>query len=109
LPSFTGDADYLNAVEEPLEHARRHFTPQLIVYIAGSDPYTGDPLGSLQLTKTGLLARDKRVARFARGLRCPVVALPASGYSSESPSITAATFRAIAEIERPGAHEKRHP
>jgi acetoin utilization deacetylase AcuC-like enzyme len=109
LPSFTGDADYLNAVDEALEHARRHFTPQLIVYIAGSDPYTGDPLGSLQLTKRGLLARDKRVARFARDLRCPLVALPAGGYSNESPSITAATFRAIAEIAEAGGQGKGIP
>jgi acetoin utilization deacetylase AcuC-like enzyme len=91
LPSFTGDAGYLNAVEEALQYARRHFTPEMIVYVAGSDPYKGDPLGSLQLTKPGLLARDKRVAQFARELRCPLVVLPAGGYSSESPSITVAT------------------
>jgi acetoin utilization deacetylase AcuC-like enzyme len=109
LPSFTGDPGYLNAVEEALQHARRHFAPEMIVYIAGSDPYEGDPLGSLQVTKPGLLARDKRVARFARELRCPLVGLPAGGYSGESPSITAATFRAVAEIEEPGGQEEADP
>jgi len=109
LPSFTGDADYLGAVEEALQHARRHFTPEMIVYVAGCDPYRDDPLGSLQLTKPGLLARDQRVARFARQQRCPLVALPAGGYSSDSPSITAATFRAIAEIEGLGGKEEANP
>jgi acetoin utilization deacetylase AcuC-like enzyme len=75
-------------------------------YVAGSDPYKDDPLGSLQLTKPGLLARDQRVARFAREQRCPLVALPAGGYSSDSPSITAATFRALAEIEAMGEKEE---
>ncbi len=99
LPSFTGDADYLEAVEEALQHARCHFAPEMIVYVAGSDPYKDDPLGSLQLTKPGLLTRDQRVARFAREQRCPLVALPAGGYSHDSPSITAATFHALVEIE----------
>lgn len=104
LPAFTGDADYLVAVDEALAHACRHFTPEVIVYVAGSDPYEHDPLGSLQLTKAGLLARDQRVARFARALKCPLVAVPAGGYSGESPSITADTFRTIAEIlPRPSA------
>ncbi len=104
LPSYTGDADYLAAVDDALRHARRHFTPEIIVYVAGSDPYKDDPLGSLQLTKPGLLARDQRIARFACEQRCPLVALPAGGYTNESPAITAATFRAIAEIEA-GAEE----
>jgi acetoin utilization deacetylase AcuC-like enzyme len=106
LPPYTGDTDYLGAVEEALQHTRRHFTPDVIVYVAGSDPYKNDPLGSLQLTKPGLLARDQRVARFAREQRCSLVALPAGGYSSDSPSITAATFRAMAEIEGRGQKEE---
>ena len=109
LPAFTGDADYLGAVEEALQHARRHFTPEMIVYVAGSDPYEDDPLGSLQLTKPGLLARDQRIARLAGEQRCPLVVLPAGGYSNESPSITATTFRAISEIEGLGGKEEATP
>ena len=100
LPSFTGDADYLSAVEEALAYARRHCAPEIIVYVAGSDPYKDDPLGSLQVTKGGLLARDQKVARFALEQRCPLVAVPAGGYSNDSPSIAATTFRTIAETER---------
>jgi acetoin utilization deacetylase AcuC-like enzyme len=99
LAAFTGDADYLVAVDEALAHARQHFTPEMIVYVAGSDPYQDDPLGSLQITQAGFLARDQRVVDLARALRCPLMAVPAGGYTEESPSITAATFRAIAEGE----------
>ena len=103
MAGSTGDADYLVAVDEALAHARQHFTPEMIVYVAGSDPYQDDPLGSLQITSAGLLARDQRVVDFARALRCPLVAVPAGGYTDESPSITAATFRTIAEGEHPTA------
>lgn len=109
LPPYTGDADYLGAVDEALQHARRHFTPEMIAYVAGSDPYKDDPLGSLQLTKPGLLARDQRVGRFAREQRCPLVALPAGGYSTDSPAITAATFRAMAEVEGRDEAGKANP
>ena len=49
LPSRTGDDVYLARVEEALAHVRRRFEPEIIVYVAGSDPYKGDPLGSLEL------------------------------------------------------------
>jgi acetoin utilization deacetylase AcuC-like enzyme len=62
----------------------------MIVYVAGCDPYKEDPLGSLQVTEAGLLARDQKVARLAGELRRPLVAVPAGGYSNDSPSITAA-------------------
>lgn len=99
LPSWLGDDQYLAAVKSALAHARRHFDPEMIVYVAGSDPYEGDPLGTLQVTRQGMLARDGMVARFARDLGCPLVVLPAGGYSSESPPIAAAGFQDIAEIE----------
>lgn len=100
LRSRAGDADYASAIEDALRHAERHFDPQVIVYVAGSDPYERDPLGSLQITKDGLLARDRRVARFARDRGCGLIVVPAGGYSDESPTITAEGFAAIAEIER---------
>jgi acetoin utilization deacetylase AcuC-like enzyme len=99
LPNGIGDDEYLRRVDEVLARAGEQFEPEIVVYVAGSDPYEGDPLGSLQLTKAGLLARDRRVARFAVERACALGTLPAGGYSAESPAITAAGFQAIAEIE----------
>ncbi|MBI3302028.1 MAG: histone deacetylase [Deltaproteobacteria bacterium] len=100
LPSYTGDEVYLTRVQDAFTHIGQHFQPELIIYIAGSDPYKDDPLGSLQLTESGLLARDQLIGQFARELGCPLVALPAGGYSDKSPAITAAGFRALAAMER---------
>jgi acetoin utilization deacetylase AcuC-like enzyme len=98
LASYAGDDDYLAAVDGSLREARARFAPELIAYVAGSDPYTADPLGTLQVSRAGLLARDRRVAALARELGCPLVALPAGGYSPESAAITAAGFAAMAAL-----------
>jgi len=102
LAAETGDETYLERLDETLGRLPERFEPTLIVYVAGSDPFAGDPLGSLQLSREGLLERDRKVANFARSLGCPLVSLPAGGYSDESPSITAAGFVEIARIEAAG-------
>jgi acetoin utilization deacetylase AcuC-like enzyme len=99
LPSYVDDDTYLAYVKEALIHVDHHFRPELIIYLAGSDPYKDDPFGSLQLTESGLVARDKLVGEFARKRGCPLVALPAGGYSDKSPAITAAGFHVLTTIE----------
>ena len=100
LRSCAADDEYLAAVGEALEQTTRRFDPEIIVYVAGADPYERDPLGSLQVSADAMRKRDERVARFARERACALVALPAGGYSADSPRITAAGFRAIAQIRR---------
>jgi histone deacetylase 11 len=96
LRSAVGDDEYLEAVEGAIATARRNFEPEIIIYIAGSDPYRNDPLGSLEVSAEGMRRRDERVARFARDCGCALVVLPAGGYSAESPRIAATGFGAIA-------------
>lgn len=99
LPACAGDGEYLDAVDRALSRARERFEARVVVYVAGSDPYEDDPLGSLAITKQGLLERDRKVARFAAANGCALVALPAGGYCAESPTIAAAGFAAIAALE----------
>ena len=61
LPSGTGDADYLEALAGALDVALRRCTPEIAFYLAGADPWEGDRLGRLSLTKAGLRARDELV------------------------------------------------
>jgi acetoin utilization deacetylase AcuC-like enzyme len=109
LPALTGDADYLAAVDDALVHAEKHFDAEVVVYVAGSDPYVNDPLGNLEVSREGMLARDRRVASFAVRCGCPLVALPAGGYSLDSPSIGAAGFREIARLEPRAGNEPGRP
>jgi len=83
LPDGIGDDEYLAWLEKALMLGLQRFQPDLICYLAGSDPYRGDLLGGLALTIEGLKRRDELVFRTARARGFPVLALPAGGYASD--------------------------
>ncbi len=81
LPDGTGDSDYLSWLDNALSSGLRQFTPDLICYIAGADPYREDQLGGLALTITGLKKRDELVFRAASSRNIPVMVTFAGGYA----------------------------
>ena len=81
LPDGTNDEEYLGWLDQSLSSAFRHFTPELVCYIAGADPYKEDQLGGLALTIEGLKKRDQLVLRVARSHNVPVMITYAGGYA----------------------------
>jgi len=81
LPDGTNDEEYLGWLDQSLSSAFRHFSPELICYIAGADPYREDQLGGLALTIEGLKQRDELVLRVARAHNVPVMITYAGGYA----------------------------
>lgn len=81
LPDGTGDVDYLEWLDNALSSGFRQFTPDLVCYIAGADPYREDQLGGLALTIEGLKQRDELVFRVARARGVPVMVSYAGGYA----------------------------
>jgi acetoin utilization deacetylase AcuC-like enzyme len=81
LPDGTNDEEYMGWLEQSLSSAFRHFSPELICYIAGADPYREDQLGGLALTIEGLKQRDELVLRVARAHNVPVMITYAGGYA----------------------------
>ncbi len=81
LPDGTGDQAYLEALDAGLRTALSRFTPDIVFYIAGADPYAGDRLGRLALTKEGLLARDRLVLETVRRHNLPLVVTLGGGYA----------------------------
>jgi acetoin utilization deacetylase AcuC-like enzyme len=57
LPDLTDDDRYLDALEGAFRRVDRLFSPDLVLYLAGADPYVEDRLGGLAVTKEGLAAR----------------------------------------------------
>src|SRR5258707_453989 len=75
--------------------------PQLAFYLAGADPYEGDRLGRLKLTKTGLARRDERVLGTLAARHIPVAIAMAGGYArdiEDSVDIHANTIRTARRI-----------
>jgi acetoin utilization deacetylase AcuC-like enzyme len=80
LPDYAGDALYLEGLDRLLS-AVRGFEPEAIVYVAGADPFEGDRLGKLSVTKDGLAERDRRVFAAARDLGVPIATVLGGGYA----------------------------
>ena len=81
LPDGITDDDYLAWLDNALSSGLRQFTPDLICYIAGADPYREDQLGGLALTIDGLKKRDELVFRAAKAQGIPIMVTYAGGYA----------------------------
>jgi acetoin utilization deacetylase AcuC-like enzyme len=81
LPDGTGDAEYLQRLGNGCRAAMGMFHPELLVYVAGADPYAEDQLGGLSLTFEGLMERDRLVLRTALAQHIPVAIVLAGGYA----------------------------
>ena len=81
LRDGTGDEEYLEKLQEACRFAINGFTPDLLMYVAGADPYFDDQLGGLALTMEGLIARDRLVVEMAVSHGAPVAITLAGGYA----------------------------
>jgi acetoin utilization deacetylase AcuC-like enzyme len=80
LEDGTGDAEYLAALGAGLRRALSSARADLAIYLSGADPYEGDLLGRLALTKEGLARRDRFVLDLCYGAGLPVAVVLAGGY-----------------------------
>jgi acetoin utilization deacetylase AcuC-like enzyme len=99
LESGTGDERYLDALADALAHAIPRAKAELAFYLAGADPWHGDRLGRLALTKEGLLARDELVLDRLHAAGAAVCVVLAGGYAEDvrdTVDINAATVAAVA-------------
>ncbi len=81
LEDGVGDEEYLERLGEACGIGFREFSPQLVMYVAGADPYREDQLGGLSVSIEGLMARDRLVFDFAREYGAPAVVTLAGGYA----------------------------
>ncbi|HUU15202.1 MAG TPA: histone deacetylase, partial [Terriglobia bacterium] len=81
LEDGVGDDEYLAKLGQGLEKALAEFQPDLMVYVAGADPYREDQLGGLRLTQEGLEKRDRLVYGKAGEKKIPVAVTLAGGYA----------------------------
>jgi acetoin utilization deacetylase AcuC-like enzyme len=103
LADETGDEEYLERLRDAYVPSLAEFQPQLVVYLAGADPYCQDQLGGLSLTLQGLQARDRLVLATALLHRVPVAIALAGGYAvdlEDTITIHANTARAANEVLR---------
>jgi acetoin utilization deacetylase AcuC-like enzyme len=87
LEDGTGDEEYLRALAAAVTESFDRAQADLVLYIAGADPYAGDRIGRLAVSKQGLLARDRLVLEAARQAGTPVAIVCGGGYCTDIDSI----------------------
>jgi acetoin utilization deacetylase AcuC-like enzyme len=105
LDDHTCDKEYVAKLQEGLARAFRTFTPNLVVYVAGADPFMEDQLGGLLLTMDGLLERDRLVLSSGH----PVAVVLAGGYAHrvrDTVTIHCNTIRAAVEQAATTSHDR---
>ena len=96
LEDGTADEEYLRVLRIALPAVVARSRPGLAIYLAGADPYAGDRLGRLSLTKAGLAARDRYVIDFLAAHEVPVAIAMAGGYADVIDDIVDIHARTVA-------------
>ncbi len=88
LPDATGDEPYLRQLGDHLPQVIATAAPELIFFLAGVDPVSGDRYGRLDLSRDGIRERERLVLRAGLDAEVPMVLLLSGGYA-ETPEATA--------------------
>ena len=83
LEDGIGDDEYLAVLANALPVVLSESNPDIVFYLAGSDPHEGDKLGKMKLTFDGLARRDVMVVESCRAIGLPIVATVAGGYGKD--------------------------
>jgi acetoin utilization deacetylase AcuC-like enzyme len=95
LPDGAEDTEFLTALERGLQTSLESAKADLAIYLAGADPFEGDRLGRLSVTKSGLAERDRMVLEACRDRRIPVVVTMAGGYARNVEDTVDVHFQSI--------------
>ncbi|POZ60101.1 histone deacetylase family protein [Chromobacterium alticapitis] len=96
LPDGTGDDLYLQTLSDALPRVFEAAKLDLVFYLAGADPYQGDRLGRLGLSRQGLAERDAMVLQACLRQDTALVVAMAGGYAvpiEDTVTIQAETVR----------------
>ena len=104
LPDGTGDDAYCAALEQTLTPLLDEHRPQLVLYQAGVDPYAGDRLGRLALTRDGLVRRDRLLACLLTERRIPFASTVGGGYGDDALEVAQRHVTAILTLGEASSH-----
>jgi acetoin utilization deacetylase AcuC-like enzyme len=95
LPDGADDTEFLTALEDGLQTALEAAAADLAIYLAGADPFEGDRLGRLSVTKAGLAERDRMVLEACGNRGIPVAVTMAGGYARNGEDTVDVHFQSI--------------
>lgn len=100
LMGGSGDEEYLDALRTTLPGFLDENGGELLLYVAGADPFERDRLGDLRLTRAGLRERDAFVLEQARRRGMKIAAVVAGGYAPDVADVVGIHFDLWRALER---------
>ena len=95
LPDRVSDDEYLRVLGRALSYQLPLDACELVLYLAGADPYIDDRIGRMGLTKDGLSRRDELVIQEIVRRRIPLVVVMAGGYADDVNDIVDIHFATV--------------
>lgn len=111
LPGAVEDAEYLAAVRSRLPRLLEQFRPEMVFYVAGSDPAADDQIGNWKISAQGLLERDRFVVASVRAREhvLPLAIVLGGGYGMQAWRYSARFLSSLLNrgraVEPPGTEE----
>lgn len=84
LKDGTDGNTYLEILESRLTSVFKDFYPDLVFFVAGSDPYEKDVIGDMTLSREQMLKRNLFVLNLVRASKIPLVIVAGGGYGTDS-------------------------
>jgi acetoin utilization deacetylase AcuC-like enzyme len=98
LPDGCDDSFYLGQLARHLDAVLDAAEPDLVCYLGGADPYSGDRFGRLKLSMDGLRRRDRMVFETCCRRGLPVVLTLAGGYAADLQDIATIHLNTVREL-----------
>ena len=105
LEDGADDQVYLDALQKGLLESLKRANAEVVIYLAGADPYKHDRFGRLDVSKEGLAQRDRMILHFCHEAGLPVVITMAGGYA---PNITDTVDIHFQTVHIAAEHQKKY-
>lgn len=97
VPEGCDDRRYLDLLARYLPEAIARAQADAAIYLAGADPFAGDTLGQMLLSKAGLRQRDRTVLEALAHAALPCAIAMAGGYAEDVEDIVDIHFGTVSE------------
>lgn len=103
VPEGCDDRRYLDLLARHLPEAIARAQADAAIYLAGADPFAGDTLGQMLLSKAGLRQRDRHVLDTLARAALPCAVTMGGGYAEDVEDIVDIHFATVCEAAARGA------
>ena len=83
IPARSSDEYYISQIIQTLKEINNRISPDIVLYDGGVDIFKDDGLGNLNISREGIIQRDKIIIENFRKKRVPVTTVIGGGYSDD--------------------------